>query len=42
MSKREAERILSCLRKKANLVGFSDYEEHFGIVAKRIKCKKKP
>ncbi len=40
LSERDAERILSRLRKKAELVGLEDYEKHFGIVAKRIKCKK--
>ena len=39
LSERDAKRILSRLRKKAELMGLRDYEEHFGIVAKRIKGK---
>ncbi|WP_456366455.1 ATP-binding protein [Thermococcus sp.] len=39
LSEKDAKRILSRLRKKAELVGLKDYEKHFGIVAKGIEGK---
>ncbi|WP_456369051.1 ATP-binding protein [Thermococcus sp.] len=39
LSEKDAKRILSRLRKKAELIGLKDYEKHFGIVAKGIKGK---
>ncbi|WP_297523097.1 ATP-binding protein [Thermococcus sp.] len=39
LSEKDAKRILSRLRKKAELIGLKDYEKHFGIVAKRIEGK---
>ncbi|ADT84559.1 ATP-binding protein [Thermococcus barophilus] len=38
---RETERILNDLRRKAELVGLKDYENYFGIVAKRLDKKDK-
>ncbi|WP_324734792.1 ATP-binding protein [Thermococcus sp. SY098] len=38
---RETKRILNDLRKKAELVGLKDYENYFGIVAKRLNKKDK-